>query len=186
MGGMLGWAVEDAKPYFGLVASTSVATCRAILAGHRGSKSQTERREPIPGTGDSLRRTSDSLLRDIEALLQLEEEKRTIDPGDPRLVDLASRIELIAKRVLASSTSQRVQTELIHQLTEADSPAAPDAPIEDTPRSIEAILSAWREAERQLDAAEPGSAEAREAEVLVDALRDEYRKAHEEAARHKR
>ena len=88
--------------------------------------------------------------------------------------------------MLASSTSQRAQTEIIHQLTEAGSPAAPDAPIEDTPRSIEAILSAWRLAERQLDAAEPGSAEALEAEVLVDALRDEYRKAHEEAARHKR
>ena len=86
--------------------------------GHRGSTAQTERREPIPGTGDSLRRTSDSLLRDIEALLQLEEEKRTIDPGDPRLVELASRIELIAKRVLASSTSQRAQTELIHELSE--------------------------------------------------------------------
>ena len=114
----------------------------------------------MPGTGDALRRTSDSLLRDLEALLELEEEKRTIDPGDPRLVDLASQIEQIAKRVLASSTSQRAQTQLIHALTEADSPAAPDATIEDTPRSMEAILAAWRQAERQLDAAEPGSAEA--------------------------
>ena len=65
----------------------------------------------MPGTGDALRRTSDALLRDLEALQQLEEEKRTIEPGDPRLVDLAARIELIAKRVLASSTSQRAQTQ---------------------------------------------------------------------------
>jgi hypothetical protein len=140
----------------------------------------------MPGTGDSLRRTSDALVRDIEALLQLEEEKRSIDPDDPRLVDMAARIELIAKRVLASSTSQRAQTQLIHELVENGSPAAPDLPIEDTPRSIEAILSAWRQAERQLETAEPGSAEAREAEVLVDALREEYRRAHDEAARHKR
>ena len=139
----------------------------------------------MPGTGDALRRTSDQLLRDLEALLQLEEEKRTIDPGDPRLVDLAARIEIIAKRVLASSTSQRAQTELIHELTENGSPAAPDAPIDETPRSMEAILAAWRQAERQLDAAEPGSAEATEAEVLVDRLREEYRRAHEEAAREK-
>ena len=140
----------------------------------------------MPGTGDALRRTSDELLRDLEALLQLEEEKRTIDPGDPRLVDLASRIEIIAKRVLASSTSQRAQTQLIHELTENGSAAAPETPIDETPRSMEAILAAWRQAERQLDAAEPGSAEATEAEVLIDRLRDEYRRAHDEAAREKR
>jgi hypothetical protein len=139
----------------------------------------------MPGTGDALRRTSDELLRDLEALLQLEEEKRTIDPGDPRLVDLAQRIEVIAKRVLAGSTSQRAQTQAIHALTEAGSPAAPDSPIEDTPRSMEAILAAWRQAERQLDSAEPGSAEATEAEVLVDQLREEYRRAHDEALRSK-
>ena len=137
----------------------------------------------MPGTGDALRRTSDELLRDLEALLELEEEKRTIDPGDPRLVDLASQIEQIAKRVLASSTSQRAQTQLIHALTEADSPAAPDATIEDTPRSMEAILAAWRQAERQLNAAAPGSAEATEAQILVDRLREEYRRAHDEANR---
>ena len=137
----------------------------------------------MPGTGDALRRTSDALLRDLEALLELEEEKRTIDPGDPRLVDLASQIEQIAARVLASSTSQRAQTQLIHALTEADSPAAPDATIDNTPRSMEAILAALRQAERQLDAAEPESAEATEAQILIDRLREEYRRAHEEAIR---
>jgi hypothetical protein len=141
---------------------------------------------PMPGTGDSLRRTSDALLRDLEALLQLEEEKRSIEPDDPRLVDMAARIELIAKRVLASSTSQRAQTQLIHELVETGSPAVPETAIEDTPRSMEAILSAWRQAERQLDAAAPGSAEAKEAQLLVDNLREEYRRAHDEAARHKR
>jgi FKBP-type peptidyl-prolyl cis-trans isomerase (trigger factor) len=140
----------------------------------------------MPGTGDALRRTSDALLRDLETLLQLEEEKRTVAPGDPSLVDLAARIELIAKRVLASSTSQRAQTQLVNALTEAGSPAAPDATIEQTPRSMEAILSAWRQAERQLGAAEPGSAEAKEGQLLIDQLREEYRRAHDEAARDKR
>ena len=88
---------------------------------------------------------------------------------------------MIAKRVLASSTSQRAQTQVIDRLVETGSPDAPDAPIEQTPRSMEAILAAWRQAERQLDAAEPGSAEAKEAEVLIEGLRDEYRQAHDEA-----
>jgi hypothetical protein len=137
----------------------------------------------MPGTGDALRRTSDSLLRDLEALVELEEEKRTIEPGDPRLVDLASQIEQIAQRVLAGSTSQRAQTQLIHELTETGSDDAPDATIEDTPRSMEAILAAWRQAERKLENAEPGSAEATEAQILVDRLREEYRRAHDEATR---
>jgi hypothetical protein len=187
---MLGWAEGVAKPYFGLVASTrerrgksSGSRERSILSRPRGSWQRAEGGTPIPGTGDALRRTSDALLRDIEALLQLEEEKRSIEPGDPKLVDLASRIELVAERVLASSTNQRAQTQLIHELTENGSPAAPEKPIEDTPRSMEAILAAWRQAERQLEAADPGSAEAREAELLVDQLREEYRRAHDEATR---
>ena len=137
----------------------------------------------MPGTGDTLRRTSDALLRDLETLVQLEEEKRTIEPGDPRLVDLAQQIEVVAQRVLASSSSQRQQTQVINDLSDAGSPAAPDASIDDTPRSIEAILAAWRVAERQLDAAEPGSAEARDAELQVEQLREEYRQAHDEASR---
>jgi hypothetical protein len=157
-----------------------------MLGALPGSNAASQGGTPMPGTGDALRRTSDALLRDIETLLQLEEEKRTIEPGDPRLVDLASRIEIVAKRVLTSSSSQRAQTEVIHELTESGSPAAPVTPIEDTPRSMEAILAAWRQAERQLDAAKPGSAEATEAELLVDQLRDEYRRAHDEAARNQR
>ena len=137
----------------------------------------------MPGTGDALRRTSDSLLRDIEALLELEEEKRTIEPGDPRLVELASQIEQIAKRVLASSTSERAQTQLIHALTEARlagrafNPDRGHAAVDGgDPRGL-------APGERQLDAAEPGSAEAEEAQVLIHRLRDEDRRAHDEANR---
>jgi hypothetical protein len=137
----------------------------------------------MPGTGDALRRTSDELLRDLDTLVHLEEEKRAVEPGDPRLVDLAEQIEAVAQRVLVSSSSQRQQTEVINGLAEAGSPAAPDASINETPRSMEAILAAWRDAERKLETAQPGSAEAREAELLVEHLREEYRRAHDEAAR---
>ena len=40
----------------------------------------------------ALRETSDELLRDLEALSVLEEDKRQVSPGDPRLVDLAAQI----------------------------------------------------------------------------------------------
>src|SRR4029078_4035011 len=93
----------------------------------------------MPGTGDAVRRTSDSLLRDIEALLERGEKKPTIEPGAPRLVELASQIEQIAKRVLASSTSERAQTQLIHALTEAGSPARSRHAPGDTPRYVRGI-----------------------------------------------
>jgi hypothetical protein len=161
-----------------------------LIRGREVSLAASERRAELlevgrtmPGTGDALRQTSDGLVRDLETLVQLEEEKRGVEPGDPRLVDLAKQIEVVAQRVLASSSSQRQQTAVINELADAGSPAAPDASIDDTPRSMEAILAAWREAERKLDAAQPGSAEAREAEILVERLREDYRRAHDEATR---
>jgi hypothetical protein len=132
-------------------------------------------------TVQALRETSDALLRDLEALMVLEDEKRQVTPGDPRLVDLASQIEEIAGRVLMTSARERELTERIQVAAEAGSPAGPGTSIDDTPRPIAAILADWREAERRLEAASDGTAEAREAEVLVDRLRDEYRKAHEAA-----
>ncbi len=137
----------------------------------------------MPETGRALRETSDELLRDLEALSILEEEKRQIPPGDPRIVDLATQIESIAERVLKASGRQRELTEKIQDAAETGVGTVPDESIDDTPRSISAILGEWREAERRLEAAEPGTAEAREAEILVDHLREDYRRAHEAARR---
>lgn len=136
-------------------------------------------------TARALREVSDALLRDLEALSVLEDEKRQIQPGDPRLVDLAAQIESIAGRVLLTSGRERALTEKIQQAAETGEAPIPDTPIDETARPISAILSDWRNAERRLEAAAEGTAEFREAEVLVERLRDEYRKAHEAASRHK-
>ena len=132
-------------------------------------------------TGNALRETSDALLRDLDVLVAIEEEKRTLEPGHARLVELAARIEEIAQRVLAGTVRQRELTEVAHAQVAAGVPGAPDAAIDDIPRPIQAILSDWREAERRAGAAEPGSAEAAEAAALVSRLREEYRRAHEAA-----
>jgi hypothetical protein len=132
-------------------------------------------------TGQALRETSDALLRDLEVLSTIEDEKRSLQPGDPRLVQLASRIEEIAQRVLVGSVRQRQLTEVVTDQVEAGSPEAPEAPIDETPRSMQAILADWRDAERRAAAAMTGSAEAAEADALVAQLRDEYRRAHEAA-----
>jgi hypothetical protein len=135
----------------------------------------------VGDTGQALRETSDALLRDLDVLSTIEEQKRLLAPGDPQLVELATRIEEIAQRVLVGSVRQRQLTEVVTAQVETGSPAAPAEPIEHTPRSIQAILADWREAERRVAAAAPDSAEALEAKALVERLRDEYRRAHEAA-----
>lgn len=130
-------------------------------------------------TGDALRQTSDALLRDLDVLVTLEEEKRSLDPGDDRLVEMAGRIEEIAQRILSGSVRQHQLTQEVNAQVEAGSASAPDASINETPRPIQVVLAEWREAERRAGAAEPGSAEAAEAEALVTRLRAEYRRAHE-------
>jgi hypothetical protein len=132
-------------------------------------------------SGQALRRTSDALLRDLDVLSTVEEEKRSLEPGDPRLVELATRIEEIAQRVLVGSARQRQLTETIHGQVATGSPDAPVAPIEDTIRPIAEILADWRDAERRVDAAPAGTGEEAEAEALVERLREEYRRAHEAA-----
>jgi hypothetical protein len=132
-------------------------------------------------TARSLRATSDALLRDLDVLVAIEEEKRTLEPGDPRLVELATRIDEIAQRILSSADHQ---VDLTRRATAEVSSGSPDAPatsIEETPRPIQAILTEWRDAERRAAAAEPGSADAAEAEALVQRLRAEYRRAQDQA-----
>ena len=126
-----------------------------------------------------LRATSDLLLLDLDALGQLEEQKRQTPHGDPKLVDLAARIEEIAGRLLQGSRRQR-------ELTEAVTEAAGEGAVEqsatiDAMRSVSAILADWREAERVANDAPQGSPERAQAESMADRFRDEYRRAFETA-----
>ena len=131
----------------------------------------------MTSTSDALRSPSDALLRDLEVVGTLEEQKRTIEPGDPRLADLSTQIEEIAGRVLSGSRRQRELSETASDLVREGAHEAPRTSIDATPRHPSTILSEWREAERRLSAADPASAEWTEAEALVDLLREEYPRA---------
>lgn len=132
-------------------------------------------------TSQALRETSDALLRDLEVLAAMEDEKRELAPGDPRLVELAGRIQGIAERVLAGTVRQHQLTQVANVQVEAGSPGAPTKPIADTPRALPTVLAEWRDAERRRSNAEPGSAEEAEGRALAEALRDEYRRAYDAA-----
>jgi hypothetical protein len=134
-------------------------------------------------TSQALREASDALLRDLEVLTSLEEEKRDLDPGDPRLVELAGRIEEIAGRVLGGTVRQHQLTQRANVQVAGGSANAPTQTIEQTERTMSVILTEWREAERRLAAADPDSADEAETRALIAALRDEYRRAYETARR---
>ena len=129
---------------------------------------------------DALRANSDALVRDLDALGALEERKRSLPPADPQMLELAGRIEEIAARLLAGSSNQR---ELAEEIIGSTAPGAPAPTIDDTPRSIQSILADWRAAERALEAAEPGSAAAIEAQALVETSKEAYRRASADAHR---
>ena len=125
-----------------------------------------------------LRLTSDALLRDLEVLIALEEEKRGMEPGDDRLVELAERIDELAGRVM-SATSRQVELVTTTDTAVAAGSEPPPSIADTPPRSTAAILADWRAAERRLADATPDSPEALEASARIDALRDEYRGAYD-------
>jgi len=128
-------------------------------------------------TVTDLRSTSDALMRDLDVLAAIEDEKRTLAPGDPRLVELALRVEEIAHRVLSSTVRQRHLTEVGQEQVETGVADASRPSIDETPRPIAVILAEWRAAERRVADAEPGSADAAEARALSERYREEYRQA---------
>jgi hypothetical protein len=126
-----------------------------------------------------LRATSDLLLLDLEALGQLEEQKRLTPHGDEKLVELAARIEEIAQRVLRGSRRQRELTEAVTEAAQVGE-GSENATI-DSMRSVSAILADWREAERVAMQLAPGSPERTEAESMAERFREEYGRAFDAA-----
>ena len=129
---------------------------------------------------DALRQTSDTLLRDLDALTELEAEKRETPQGDARLAEIATRVEELAQRVLDGSRRQVALTHSVSQeVASGEAPAG--ATISNARRSSSEILAEWRAAERESQAAESDSVAAIEARARAERLRDEYREAFDAA-----
>ncbi len=131
-------------------------------------------------SGTELRETSDDVLRNLEALEALEEEKRGVKPGDPRLVTLATEVEALAAKLLLGSIRQRDVAAELHADPAA---AAATPPINEQTRPIAEILKAWRDAERALVNAKPGSADEAMARASIEQCREEYRQAFDSRSR---
>jgi hypothetical protein len=122
-----------------------------------------------------LRTTSDSFLSRLSKLGELESLKRTLTPGTPEMIRVSLEVENLSREVLRVAMRQ---SELAEAARKQDSATVrPIAVI--PPRDMTVILADWREAERGLGGATPGTAEWEAALADVERLRDEYRRAFE-------
>jgi hypothetical protein len=122
-----------------------------------------------------LRQASDTFLKRVERLHELEEEKRTVTPGSPEMLRLTHLIEALSSEVLSAASRQ---TDLA-ELAAARQPTQLRPIVEVPPRPIPEILVEWRDAERGLKGAEVGSTEWETLRADVERLRDEYGRAYE-------
>ena len=132
-----------------------------------------------------LRKTSDVLLANLDRLRELEMEKRRLPLDSPRLVELATEIEVLASTVLRTSDRQtdlaaRITTKRTRQDSVEGTTTIENLPAE---RDVHAVLAEWREAERRLADLPADSTDAAIAGSEIEALREEYRRAHDAAAR---
>jgi hypothetical protein len=125
-----------------------------------------------------LRLTSDRMLRTLEQLEALENEKRGLQPGTDRFQRLAVEVERLASTVYAQTHAQQLLGVRAQETVERT--GVEIAPIDDAQpnRDLQLILADWRDAERRLSLAEPDSAEHALAASDIGRLRDEYHRAY--------
>ena len=56
---------------------------------------------------EDLRATAQSIESDADRLAAIEDEKKTLGSGDPRLLDLSREAEVIAKRLVPKTVAER-------------------------------------------------------------------------------
>jgi hypothetical protein len=124
-----------------------------------------------------LRVTSDSLLRMIDRLYELERRKRELQPADPEFVRLAREVEDVAAATLRETSLEVELADDVAERAKTHPDGIVDMPIVDmSPGSRDAtlILADWRSAERSLAAAPRDSEAERGARQEVERLRAEY------------
>jgi hypothetical protein len=117
-----------------------------------------------------LRAASDAIMLLLGEIQQLEQHKRGVEPSRDRFAELAAAI--------------RESAESLAQLTREQEAWGKAAPLADShlatikesasPAPLPSILQRWREVERQLADAEPGSAESVALFEKFERIRQEY------------
>lgn len=130
------------------------------------------------GLERGLKTASDSLLATLDELYALENTKRELTPGSREFVELAGRIEQLARSVLTETRRQEAFAQRAER--SRGTPDEVDRPLEDVPpRPIQIILAEWRQAERLQAGVENPSPAYDQLQADIRRLRREYRRATE-------
>ncbi len=116
-----------------------------------------------------LRSASDAILVLLAEVEQLELHKRGVRPADPRFAELAKAVRDSASALADFAREEQAWADDV-TANDGTLPTISESP---TPRPLGQILARWREIERQLNQAEPGTAES-------EALFDEFQRVREE------
>jgi hypothetical protein len=127
-----------------------------------------------------LRAESDATLAALDTIRELEERKRHLPPQSEEFLSAARQVTELSHVLTRTVTRQEEIAEAVVRGAREAAPAR-DRPITAIPPtdSLPAILAAWRNAERRLAEAAPGSDEERDLRQAIDDLRRSYAKAHE-------
>lgn len=131
----------------------------------------------------NLRNASDRMLRTLDQLAALENEKRTLKPDSERFQRLAREVERLAADVFAQTHAQRDIGERAKVVMDRIGAEVPPIEGATATRDLQLILNEWRDAERRLAAASPDSAEHAAAAAEVGHLRSEYHRAYTSGGR---
>ena len=119
---------------------------------------------------EHLRAASDAILLLLTEAGQLERHKRRIPPGEARFDEIARSVRVVAQALADFTTfEEQWATTATSDRTDIEAIEGSD----NTP-ALATILERWRAIERQLDDAEPGSAEAVNLFAEFERVRDEY------------
>ena len=107
----------------------------------------------------------------------MEERKRATPVDDPWFPTLARQVEEAAQALLERAAEQTQLAQEVHDQSVGDGASTT---IEDIPADLSParILAMWRDADRSLADAEPGSPRERELRTRVQALRGAYQQAY--------
>jgi cell division protein FtsB len=122
----------------------------------------------------NLRVASDRLLRTLDQLATLENEKRTLEPSSARFQTLAKEIERLSSEIFAQSHAQQQLGQRARDVQRTQGVELPPINEATQTRDLSVILTEWRDAERRLSLAEADSAEHSVAAADAARLREEY------------
>lgn len=135
--------------------------------------------DDAPQLDPTIRVVSDDFLTQLDVVLALEERKRLTPVDDPAFPRLAEEVREAARLLLSEAAEQSARAEDVHvaAITSGTTTTIEELPGDLTPARL---LALWREADRERQTLDPGSARWHELNIRIDALRRAYQRAYEE------